>query len=399
MTREKIAAAVLAILVLFSSTASASPASRQRTREAFDLAYALKFGDAYAAFKAAASIDANDPAPLRGIASLLWMEALFAQGAATFEAFTGQVSSKSDVARPAVPAAIAEDFRDHIGRATTLGERRLQQSPDADGYYQVGATAALSAIYAATVEGRTFGSFAQARRAVRMMERARALEPRWPEPALVLGMSRYTVSTMSRPVRMLATIAGLPGGREEGIDLLEQAANAGSATEADALVVLMIIYNREGEHGRAITSLARLQARFPTNRLLALNRGVTALAARQFEVAERTLATAIQNADFKAGAAVLGEDALWYLKLGTARAALGRMAEARSDLGKVLTLNARDWVRGRAHLELGSLELKLGNRDAARRHVDTGLMFSRRGRDEGALRELQALSVRAQSDP
>ena len=70
-----------------------------------------------------------------------------------------------------------------------MAEQQQARAGDADAYYQVGATAALSTLYGATVEGRTLGALSQGRRAVAAMENARNREPGLHEAALVLGMS------------------------------------------------------------------------------------------------------------------------------------------------------------------------------------------------------------------
>ena len=63
---------------------------------------------------------------------------------------------------------------------------------------------------------------------------------------------------------------------------------------------------------------------------------------------------------------LFGEQALWEYKRGAARAALGRTKDAEDDLRDALRAEARKWVYGRAHLELGKLALKAGNHPAAR---------------------------------
>jgi uncharacterized protein HemY len=72
---------------------------------------------------------------------------------------------------------------------------------------------------------------------------------------------------------------------------------------------------------------------------------------------------------------MFGEEALWYLKLGTARAAVGRSTEASADLHKSLASEGRNWVHGRAHLELGKLALKAGNRSAAKSDLEAAIML------------------------
>ncbi len=68
---------------------------------------------------------------------------------------------------------------------------------------------------------------------------------------------------------------------------------------------------------------------------------------------------------------MLGEEALWYYRRGSARAALKRIPEARTDLNKAVAARGRKWVEGRAHLELGRLSLAEGDMAAAREHLQT----------------------------
>ena len=68
---------------------------------------------------------------------------------------------------------------------------------------------------------------------------------------------------------------------------------------------------------------------------------------------------------------MFGENALWFYKRGAARAALGRTADAEQDLRKAVSMEGRPWVHGRAHLELGKLLLKAGNRGGARQAFQT----------------------------
>jgi tetratricopeptide (TPR) repeat protein len=364
--------------------AEASSASRQLTAEALRDAYNLEFPACYARLDEAARLDPGDPAPPRAIAAVTWMEILFSQGAATFEAFTGQ-ASKKDVIRPVPPLELVSRFKSQIARALQLAEARLARVGDADAHYQMGATTALSAIYYATVEGRTTGGLREGRRAVKEMELARKLAPARHETGLVLGISEYTISTLSFGYRFVAGIVGLSGDRDEALKRLEEAASPGAETEADALLVLMVIHNREGNRALAAERLARLQARFPHNRLLWLNAAATAIEARQFDTAERQLTDGFAARDIEAPPAVTGEHALWLLKRGTARAALGRAADAVADLTKVLVTRPRDWVRARAHVELARLAIARHAVDAARRELDLAVEFGVRGGDGDAV--------------
>lgn len=373
-----------AALCLEAATIGASPASRQLTADALRDAYNLEFPACYARLDEAGRLDPSDPAPVRAIAAVTWMEILFSQGAATFEAFTGQ-ASKKDVVRPVPPPLLTSRFKSQIARALQLSESQLARTGDADAHYQIGATSALSAIYYATVEGRTTGGLGEGRRAVKEMEIARRLAPGRHEPGLVLGISEYTVSTLSFAYRFLAGIVGLPGNRADALRHLESAASPGVETEADALLVLMVVHNREGNQVAAAERLARLQARFPRNRLLWLNAAATAIEAGKFETAERQLVDGLAVRDIDGPPAVTGEYALWLLKRGTARGALGRSTDALADLTKALSTGPRDWVRARVHIELARLAIARQAFVDARRELAQALEFGARGGDNVAV--------------
>lgn len=380
-------AALTCVIVAVASTrADGSPLSRARTHDGYALAYDLQFAACYDKLADAVAADPEDPAPRRAIAAITWMEILFAQGVATFEAFTGEIS-KGDVTRPTPPPILVERFHRTIEEARSLGEQQLARGDEADADYQVGATEALSALYKATVEGRAFGAFNQGRRAVGAMERARERDRGKRETALVLGMSQYTISTMSWPVRTLARLSGLSGDREAGLALLEEAAAPGTETESDALLLLMIVDNREGRHSDALKRLAYLQRVHPRNRLLWLNHGATALAAGQPHEAEQSLSKGISGHQWDAAPAVLGEIALWFAHRGTAWARLHRDADAVADLQRGLLSDPRDWVRGRLHGQLGDLALTAGEHERARREFEVALDFSERGGDRAAVKD------------
>jgi tetratricopeptide (TPR) repeat protein len=372
-----------------------STLSRARTNAAFALAYDLQFEACYEMLADAVAADPRDPAPQRAIAAVTWIEILFAQGVATFEAFTGEIS-KGDVSRPDTPHTLAARFERAIGEAKALADQQVAGTDDADGHYQVGATAALSALYRATVQGRTLGAFNEGRRAVNAMERARARQPGRRETALVLGMSQYTVSTMSWPVRTLARLSGLAGDRDAGLALLQEAATPGAETESDALLLLMLVDNREGRPADAMQRLTSLQRMHPRNRLLPLNQGAAALAAGRPLEAEAVLSPGIAAQGWDAMPVVLGEQALWFAHRGTARVRVGRSTEAALDLQRGLASTPRDWVSGRIHLQLGDLALSAGDRSRARREFDLALEFSRRAGDAPAVadvkRKLRALA-------
>ena len=87
---------------------------------------------------------------------------------------------------------------------------------------------------------------------------------------------------------------------------------------------------------------------------------------------------------------MFGEQALWYYKRGSARAALGRVADAQQDLKKALTLEGRKWVYGRIHLELGKLALK-ANPAAANQEFEAAIALCESDNDEASANQARRL--------
>lgn len=388
-TRNAAALAVLVFPLIGPWSAQASPQSRELTREGFHRAYALDFAESASLFERARKADPSDPAPARAAAAVIWMQILFAQGVATFEAFVGEASEDS-VPRPPVDQTLAGRFLTYVNEAIVLSERQVIADPTHIGaQYQLGASTALLALYRATVEGRTWAAFVEGRRAVRTMERVRERQPDHREAALILGMYRYAVSTLSWPKRMLASAAGMPGDREGGIKLLEFAASPPAETATDASLVLTVVYNRERRHAEAMRHLTQLRGRHPQNRLLVLNAAATALVASEPARAADAVTAVLTLGPRFDQPAVLGERAMWFYVRGAARAALCAPG-ATEDLRRALTSEPRDWIRARTHLELAKLALQAGDEAQAGAHLDAAEQYGRHAGDrvlvEGARR-------------
>ncbi len=188
------------------------------------------------------------------------------------------------------------------------------------------------------------------------------------DAGLIVGTYRYLVSVLSMPMRWVAYVAGFGGGRERGVQLVEGAARYRGDNQSDAQVALLLLYNRERRYADAIALLDRMRTRYPRNRLLWLETGSTLLRADRPEEAERYLDEGIAMTGRDTRRRMLGEDALWYYRRGSARAALRRAAAARDDLQRAIASNGRRWVEGRAHFELGRLAMAEGAAAAAREH-------------------------------
>jgi len=333
--------------------------------------YSLDRDRAVDSFKQAIAADPQDAAAYRGLASALWLSITFRRGSMTVDDYLGGVSRARSQAPPP-PPDVAAAFNDALEHALTLARARVAAAPrDAGAHYELGAAIGLRASYMATVENSLLGAFRAAKGAYDEHERVLELDDRRKDAGLIVGTYRYIVATLSLPARVVAYVVGFGGDKDKGLKLIEGAASYAGDNQEDARFALLLLYNREKRYNDALALLALLREKFPRNRLMWLESGSTSLRAGRAADAERFLTDGMTRFAGDTRPRMFGEDALWAYKRGAARAALGRNAEARADLEKALLGEARRWVRGRTHLELGKLSLKDGPRAAAADHFRT----------------------------
>ena len=395
-------AAVAGVCVLSGAAEQPSPDARAESkrlrRAGLTAGYNLDYPEALDAFRAAIEADPDDPAPHRLFAATLWMRALFAQGAVTAEDYLGQ--ARSSVSRTPPPPEIDQAFREHLQRAVTLAEQAVKREPrDADAHFQLGAAHTFEASYTATVEGRGMAGFRAARRAYDEHERVLDLDPKRKDAGMVVGMYRYGVSTLSWPWRLAAGIAGFGGGKDRGLRMVEEAAASESDVQTNALFTLIVIYNREQRYDDALRVIARLQGRYPRNRLLWLEQGSTALRAGRGADARAALEKGLAVLAKDPRPRAFGEAARWRWAFGASLVLSGRPEAADRELRQSLSLDGPAWLRGRVHKELGKVEDLRGHRAAAVEHNRQAVRIGQDGHDPASADEAAALLTTAYRAP
>jgi tetratricopeptide (TPR) repeat protein len=173
--------------------------------------------------------------------------------------------------------------------------------------------------------------------------------------------------------------------------MIEAAAATKGETEVEAKFALLLLYNRERRFDDAMRIVRELQQRFPRNRLLWFEAGATEIRAQRFTQALTLLEEGFSRFNRDNREKMFGEGALWHYKRGLAHARLGHADAARADFTAVLTVQAREWVQGRTHAELGRLADMAGQREQANREYRLALELANRGNDPIGQQEAEAL--------
>ncbi len=385
------AAVAAAVLASMAGPAAANPESQALRAKAAAELYNLDRDQALQTYKQAIAADPQDSGAYRGLASALWLSITFRRGNMTVDDYLGRVT-KPTTKLPPPPAETAAAFREALDHALTLARARISANDkDADAHYQLGSAVGLRASYSATVDGSIVGAFRSAREAYEEHERVLELDPARKDAGLIVGTYRYVVSVLSLPLRVMAYVAGFGGDGQRGIRLIEEAAAYPGDNQTDARFALILLYNREKRYDDALKQLAILRDRFPRNRLVWLESGSTCLRAGRPADAERFIDEGFERFAADTRQRMFGEEALWFYKRGAARAALGKAPAAEQDLRKAVSLDGRNWVHGRAHLELGKLLLKRGSKAEAKAELWSAVQLCEADNDMPAAQEARRL--------
>ena len=392
MIRGVVFVACAALLTVVSSpAAAANPQSQELVRRAFDSAYNLDHQEALDSLDKALAADPNDPDAHRAAAVIAWLRIGFLRGSITVDDYLGNVS-KPNINMLPPPPDEAQRFHRHAARALELAEAALKARPrDPDALFRLGSIVGVQASYGATVEGKILSSFRAASRAYDAHEKVLEVDPTRKDAGLIVGTYRYIVSALSMPVRLMAYVVGFGGGKERGLRMIEEAAAHPGLTQTDAKFALLLLYNRERRFQDAMRVVQDLQKQYPRNRQLWYEAGATELRAGRYQQAEAILDEGIRRKDADRRERMFGEDALWHYKRGVARARQGRVELARQDFQIPLAREARDWVRGRAHAEVGQLAFRAGDKEQARREYRLAIELAARGNDPAGKAEAEDL--------
>ncbi len=339
----------------------------------------------------AVALAPDDSATHRSLASAIWLKMLFLRGAVTVDHYLGSFNqSRVDLAKPQ-PELVAE-YQKAIATAISLAEARAIAAPkSAQAHYDLGAALGLNASYIASIEGRLLAGFRAASRAYDEHEKVLRLDSTRKDAGLTVGTYRYVVSTLSAPLRLMAYVAGFGGGRERGIQMLQETAAAGGENRTDAMFALVLVYNRERRYDEALRTLQELRKLHPRNRLVLLETGSTALRAGRPDQAEAVLTEGLGMLAATSGPKIPAEETLWRYKRGAARVAAGRPDAARADLQSATAAEAQKWVQGRARVELARVALKRGDRGAAAGEARQAETLCQQGQDPVCLDEAKKL--------
>ena len=239
---------------------------------AFDRFYNLDFDRAVQDYEKVVEKYPGDPFAMNHLLTGVLFRELYRMGALN----TREYENDSFLNAPhhkADPKA-KEHIQQLVNRALRLEQKRLQANPkDVDALYARGVTRAQFATYTALIEHAWFSALRNAVGARHDHEKVLELAPDYADAKLVVGAHNYVLGSLPWGVKVAASIVGLGGSKEKGLQLLRDAADGGGEAAVDAKVVLIVFLRREHQYEEALELDRTLVRQYPQSSLLALEEG------------------------------------------------------------------------------------------------------------------------------
>ena len=239
---------------------------------AFNHFYNLDYDRAVQEFEQVLARHPDDPFAVNHLLTSTLFRELYRMGVLN----TGEYANDSFISAPHRPAdpKVKEQIKNLVDRAMQLEEKRLAANPnDVDALYARGVTRAQFATYTALIERAWFSALRNAVGARRDHERVLELSPSTVEAKLIVGAHNYVVGSLPWGVKVAASMVGLGGNKEKGLEYLKECAQGNGETSIDAQILLAVFLRREHRYDEALPIVRSLVPRFPQDVLLALEEG------------------------------------------------------------------------------------------------------------------------------
>jgi tetratricopeptide (TPR) repeat protein len=240
------------------------------TRRGFDHFYNLEYDKAIREFEAAQQAHPEDPFAVNHTLEAVIFKELFRTGALDTEAYAGDSFLTKKPTAPLDPA-VHDRVKQLSDQALALSQARLDKNPnDVDALYARGVTRGMRATYSGIAEKAWFSALRSAVGARHDHERVLELDPKYVDAKVLVGTDLYIVGSLNWPTKIAASMAGISGNKQKGLDYVRQASTeAHSEVASDAQIVYALFLRREQKYDEALQVVARMQSEFPRNALVA----------------------------------------------------------------------------------------------------------------------------------
>ncbi len=230
------------------------------------------------------------PAPPLYLSSILWLKEMLRRQDLTLSRFVNPTYFSARTNQSMRPQDRAEFFR-KLQQSEALSKAILQRnSRNKDARYFLATAYGLRSSFAITIDHRIREAFSYGSKAYSYSRQLTQEDPKYYDAYLTIGIYEYIAGSIPWYMRWMVYIIGVHGSKQEGIALLQLAAEKGQYVEDQARLVLMVLEVREHRYADALTIARDLGNRFPRSYLLSINQAqILRLAGRKEEAASLLL--------------------------------------------------------------------------------------------------------------
>jgi tetratricopeptide (TPR) repeat protein len=237
----------------------------------FDAIYNLDYPSALTDFEEMVRIAPNHPAGHFYLATHQWLTILDSMRRVTISVYNRDsfYAGKEDRVDP----KLDRQFQAAVQKAIDVAQARVNENPkDVDALYYLGAAYGMRASYSASVARKFTSALGDGRKGVNFHRKVVELDPTYADAYLSIGLYDYIVGTLPGLIKVLVGIVGVRGSRKRGLEEIHLAAEKGRRANDDARIILIALYEREGNYAEALKLLDLLAAKYPRNYLFGLER-------------------------------------------------------------------------------------------------------------------------------
>ena len=270
---------ITALLALLPTTTSAQNVAAfvptridndLNTRKGYEHFYNLEYDKAIHEFEAAQQAHPNDPFAINHLLAAVIFKELYRIGAMDTEAYAADNFLTKKLVAPLDPA-VRDRVRQLSDQGLALAQEQLNKDPNnVDALYARGATRALDCTYMGIANHAWIAALRSAVGARKDNERVLELDPKYVDAKVVIGTDLYIIGSLSWPVKIAASVAGLSGNKQKGLQYLREASTGPHLDSAtDGKIVLALFLRREQKYAEALQVVNGLRTEFPRNFLMA----------------------------------------------------------------------------------------------------------------------------------
>ena len=270
--------AILLTLVLTGAFSSAEESSwvptrtnnDVNTRKGFDNFYNLEYDKSIREFEAALQAHPEDPFAVNHLLSAVIFKELLRIGALDTEAYASDnFLDKKNL--QSLDPKVHDRVNQLSAQSIELSDARLAKNPnDVNALYARGVARGLKSTYMGMAQHAWFAGLRNALGARHDHERVLELDPNYVDAKNLLGIHLYVIGSLSWPAKVTASMVGISGNRQKGLEYLRDVAAHGDPEVAwDAKIALALFLRREQLYAEALQMVGGMYQAFPRSFLIA----------------------------------------------------------------------------------------------------------------------------------